>query len=47
MRYNFYIDTGFSAIAGLCKNKVPIVIDLKAVFNRGDVNKMNVLYWTL
>ncbi|RZB31754.1 MAG: UDP-N-acetyl-D-galactosamine dehydrogenase [Desulfobacteraceae bacterium Eth-SRB1] len=45
--HKLYKELGFSGIAGLCQNKIPIVIDLKAVFSYSEAEKMNVRYWRL
>ncbi|MEA3280815.1 MAG: nucleotide sugar dehydrogenase, partial [Thermodesulfobacteriota bacterium] len=42
-----YKEIGFSGVAGLCRNKIPIVVDLKGVFSYGEAEKMNVRYWRL
>ena len=45
--HKFYMDIGFSAIAGLCGNKIPVVVDLKSVFSYSEAKKMNAIYWRL
>ncbi len=42
-----YKEIGLSGIAGLCQNKIPIVVDLKGVFSYSEAEKMNVRYWRL
>jgi UDP-N-acetyl-D-galactosamine dehydrogenase len=45
--HKFYKELGFSVIAGLCQNRIPIIVDLKGVFSYGEAEKMNVKYWRL
>ncbi len=45
--HSAYQEFGLSKIAGLCADGVPLVIDLKGVFNPEDGEKMNIKYWRL
>ncbi len=45
--HSAYQEFGLSKIAGLCADGVPLVIDLKGVFNPEDAEKMNIKYWRL
>jgi len=38
---------GLSKIASLCADKMPVVIDLKGMFNPADARAQNIIYWRL
>ncbi len=42
-----YVKLGIERIAGLCKTKPPVVIDIKGLFKGRDMEKQNIQYWSL
>ncbi len=42
-----YKEMGLSAIAGICHDGSPIVIDIKSAFSHNEAKKLEILYWRL
>ncbi len=47
VKHRYYQRMGLSKIAGLCRNSVPVIVDIKGVFTPGQAKKMNITYWRL
>ena len=47
VKHKSYKALGLSKIARLCRNPIPVVVDIKGAFNPAQAKKMNILYWQL
>jgi UDP-N-acetyl-D-galactosamine dehydrogenase len=47
VKHTYYAKMGLSKIAGLCRNSVPVIADIKGAFSPAQAEKMNITYWRL
>jgi UDP-N-acetyl-D-glucosamine/UDP-N-acetyl-D-galactosamine dehydrogenase len=47
VKHQFYLELGLSGIAGICQNGLPVILDVKAIFNPAEAAERGFIYWRL
>lgn len=45
--HRYYTELGVSGIAGICRNGVPVILDVKGTFDPDECEKQGCIYWRL
>jgi UDP-N-acetyl-D-glucosamine/UDP-N-acetyl-D-galactosamine dehydrogenase len=47
VKHQYYIELGISGIAGICQNGLPVILDVKGIFNPAEAKERGFIYWRL
>jgi UDP-N-acetyl-D-glucosamine/UDP-N-acetyl-D-galactosamine dehydrogenase len=47
VKHQYYIELGLSGIAGICQNGLPVILDVKGIFNPAEATERGFIYWRL
>ncbi len=45
--HRYYVELGLSGIAGICQNGLPVILDVKGIFNPAEALERGFIYWRL
>jgi UDP-N-acetyl-D-glucosamine/UDP-N-acetyl-D-galactosamine dehydrogenase len=47
VKHQYYIELGLSGIVGICQNGLPVILDVKGMFNPVEAKERGFIYWRL